>query len=179
MLKVLLAIVAFASLADAQIEGNPANWCREGFFTRDSDKFTIATVKGGRNVKAYFFNDDKDNCPVSANCQRKAYVVGGDAVVVNRSSGEYSCAWYTPRSGRPTIGWIRLSELRFVQPCPIPATRHWLGEWTYGENGIDLTENKLAENLNVTGSATWIGANPGNVHVGGTRRPIRAPKRSH
>jgi hypothetical protein len=42
----------------------------------------------------------------------------------------------------------------------------WLGEWKFDDNRIEFTENKLPGFLNVTGSATWVGANPGNVHVG-------------
>ena len=163
---IVVIVLLFAATASAQLAGNPENWCREGFFTRDSEKFDIATVKGGRNVKAYFYNDDKDDCPSSATCRRKAFVVSGDEVVVNRTLGEFACAWYSPRSGRPTVGWIKRSDLKFGEMLLDASLRAWLGEWTFGENGIEFTENKLAGNLNVTGNATWIGANPGQVHVG-------------
>ena len=159
-------VLLIAASALAQLEGNPANWCREGLFTRDSDSFKIAAVKGGRNARVYFYNDDEDNCPGSAGCRRNTFVVGGDEVIVNRSFGDYSCAWYSPRAGRPTVGWIKTSDLSFNNLWGDPSERTWLGEWKYGENAIEFTENKLAGYLNVTGNATWVGANPGNVHVG-------------
>ena len=162
----VVSIALFAGLAVAQMPGNPENWCREGFFTRDSQTFRIAVANGGRTAKAYFHNDDKDDCPQAGICQRKAFVVGGDELIVNRSFGDYSCAWYSPKSGRPTVGWIKTADLRFNNLFGDPTERLWIGEWTYGGNGIEFTENKLPGNLNVTGNATWVGANPGNVHVG-------------
>lgn len=162
---IVVIVLLFAATVSAQLAGNPENWCREGFFTRESEKFDIATVKGGRNVKAYFYNDDKDDCPSSASCRRKAFVVGGDEVVVNRSFGEYACAWYSPKSGMPTVGWIKLSDLSVNKTVVASSPRAWLGEWNFSENGIEFTENKLAGNLNVTGTAIWKGIGD-NVHVG-------------
>lgn len=142
------------------------NWCREGFFTRDSKDFKVAMVTGGRTIRTYFYSDEKDDCPDAASCRKKSFMVGGDEVVVNRTRGDYSCVWYSPKSGSSTVGWIKTSALRFDDKLFDVSPRAWLGEWKYGDNGIEFTNNKLAGNLNVTGNATWVGANPGNVHVG-------------
>lgn len=166
MRNIIVLVLVLAASASAQLEGNPANWCREGFYTRDSDTFRIAAVKGGRNARVYFYNDDKENCPGSDGCRRNSFVVGGDEVIVNRSFGDYSCAWYSPRSGRPTVGWIKTSSLSFAAMLSNGSPRAWLGEWKYDDNGIEFTDNKLAGYLNVTGNATWVGVNPGQVHVG-------------
>lgn len=166
MHRVVLCIFLLSISAFAQIDGNPANWCREGFFTRDSKDFNIAKVKGGKASRVYFYGDDRDECPAGANCRQKAFVVGGDEVLVNRSSGGFACAWFAPQKGKPTVGWIRTSDLDFPAMLLDAAPRSWLGEWKFGDNGIEFTENKLPGSLNVTGNATWIGANPGQVHVG-------------
>ena len=166
MRSFILCVFVFAVSAFGQLDGNPANWCREGFFTRDSTEFRIATVKSSRKSKAYFYGDDNDNCPRSPACRRKAFVVGGDEVLVNRAYNGFSCAWYTSKSGKPTVGWLIASELSFQDRLPGNSTKAWLGEWKYEDNSIEFTENKLPGNLNVTGNATWVGANPGNVHVG-------------
>ena len=102
----VVSIALFAGLAIAQMPGNPENWCREGYFTRDSQTFRIAVANGGRTAKAYFYNDDRDNCPNGAMCQRKAFVVGGDELIVNRSFGDYSCVCllYTSPSPRDISG---------------------------------------------------------------------------
>ncbi len=158
-------IAIFAGFAGAQISGNPANWCREGFFTRDSNEFSIGVVKGVKTARSYFYGDDRDECPGAANCRQKAFVVGGDKIVVNRAFGNYSCAWFSSSSGRSRVGWIKTSDLSFPNVVVDRSTRSWLGEWTYGDNGIEFTENKLPGNLNVTGNAVWVGLND-NVHVG-------------
>lgn len=161
----LYCLLMFQVAAPAQMSGNPENWCREGFFTRDSDKFSIAKVKGARNVKAYFYNDDHEDCPVSATCRRKAFVIGGDELIVNRSYQGYSCAWYTFKNGQPTVGWVKTSDLAFPAIKYDFSRRAWLGEWTYAENQIEFTDNKLAGFLNITGNAIWKGIGD-NVHVG-------------
>lgn len=157
VLALILAVPAFA-----QIEGNPDNWCRDGFFTRDSKEFKIGIVKGTR---AYFYGDDKDICPEGAACRRKAYLVPGNEVIVNRVRGDFACAWFSPLKGLPTVGWLKVSDLAISSRARNNGTRAWLGEWVYEDNGIEFTDNKLAGFLNVTGNATWIGLND-NVHVG-------------
>jgi len=165
MRNIIVCVLFLAASTSAQLNGNPANWCREGFFTRDSKEFSIGVVKGAKTARSYFYGDDRDDCPRAANCRQKAFVVGGDEVIVNRSFDGFSCAWYVPKKGRPTVGWIPTSDLSLRDLLPGGASKAWLGEWTYGDNGIEFTENKLPGNLNVTGNATWIGLND-NVHVG-------------
>jgi hypothetical protein len=167
MTRILLLCILLPASAFGQIEGNPANWCREGFFTRDSTEFKIATVRGGRSTRAYFYGDDRKDCPSGVNCRRKAFLVGGDHVLTNRSAGGFRCAWFTSPKGVATVGWIKNADLTsngfFLDRIGVQG---WLGEWVYGDNSIEFTENKLPGYLNVTGNATWVGANPGNVHVG-------------
>jgi hypothetical protein len=165
MRNVILSIFVFAVSALGQMDGNPANWCREGFFTRDSTKFKMATIKGGRSTRAYFYGDDRKDCPSGPNCRRKAFVVGGNLVLTNRSAGGFRCAWFTSPTGVATVGWIKSSDLNSNEFFLDSGALGWLGEWTYGDNSIEFTENKLPGNLNVTGNATWKGLN-GNVHVG-------------
>jgi len=160
-----IVIAIFAGFAGAQMPGNPANWCREGFFTRDSTAFRLAYVKGSGSTRAYFYGDDRKECPSGANCRQKAFVVGKDLVLTNRSANGFTCTWFTSRTGVPTVGWVKTSDLTFSEFFLDSGTQGWLGEWTYGDNGIEFTQNKLPGNLNVTGNATWKGLN-GNVHVG-------------
>jgi hypothetical protein len=161
LLVLILAVPVFA-----QFDGNPENWCREGFFTRDNDEFGTARVKGSQNGKAYFYSDDEEDCPAAERCRRNSYLVGRDEVVVNgRSFNGFACVWYSPLSGRPTVGWVRERDLVVSPKLSDVTMRTWLGEWVYGDNGIEFTENKLSGYLNVTGNATWKGIKD-NVHVG-------------
>ena len=157
----LLALI-FAVPVFAQMEGNPENFCRDGFFTRDSQDFKIGKVKAAR---AYFHSDEREDCPEGANCRRKAYLVPRNEVIVNRVRNAFACVWYSPMKGNPTVGWLKASELSIFTPPKIIGTKAWLGEWVYEGNGIEFTDNKLAGFLNVTGNATWKGLGD-NVHVG-------------
>ena len=154
MRSVILSIFVFAVSAFGQVDGNPANWCREGFFTRDTGEFSIGTVRGGRTSKAYFYGDEKEECPGSPACRKRAFVVGGDEVLINRIYEGYSCVWYTPRSGRPTIGWMKSADLAVMPTLSDVTHKAWLGEWRFDDNSIEFTENKLPGYLNVTGNAS-------------------------
>ena len=162
---VFIILVAVCS-ASAQLEGNPGNWCREGFFTRDSESYNVATVTGKPNERTYFFSDQSDDCPDGKSCTTKAYVITGDQVVIGRKRGKFSCAWYTPKKGHSTIGWVESGKLKTMEVNRAPGTSVWLGEWKYGDNVITFTENKLRGSLNVTGDASWKGVGEGNVNVG-------------
>jgi hypothetical protein len=140
------------------------NWCRAGSFTRESNAFQIYTTTGKPKDRAYFYNDFEDDCPGNERCRSKAYVVPGDRLVVSRTFGNFGCAWFAPAKGLPTVGWIKLSNLRSY-PFPEPRVSAWLGEWRYAENSIKFTNNKLAGYLNVTGDALWRGVGD-NVHIG-------------
>lgn len=160
-----LIFLALLVPAYAQTDGNPDNWCRGGFFTRDAKDFKVGTVIGSKTTKSYFFNDDRDDCPGGKNCRAKSYIVGGDKVIVARNYGEFACVWYTPVQGYETVGWVRADTLRLAPPAAKPAMSAWHGTWKYADNNITFTDNKLAGFLNVTGDAIWKGLGD-NVHIG-------------
>lgn len=149
----------------AQTDGNPERWCREGFFTRDSTEFKIASVKKSPSGRLYFHEDTGEECPGSAKCRRNAYLVPGDRVVVNRVSNNFACAWFSPAKGAPTVGWLDASTLSMEPPSVVAGTQSWLGTWKYAENTIEVTSNKLAGFVNVSGRAFWRGLGD-NIHIG-------------
>lgn len=158
-----IVIAIFVGLAGAQIPGNPDSWCREGFFTRDSKEFKLGRVRGNAQRKAFIWSGEGN--PWREDSKPSGWLVGGDQLVINRDREGYSCVWFISKTGRSTIGWVMTSNLLSPQVKFDASTRAWRGEWTYGNNGIEFTEDKLPGNLNVTGNATWIGLND-NVHVG-------------
>lgn len=155
-------LIAFASSVFAQLEGNSENWCREGFFTRESTHFGIGFVKPKRT---YFYDDLKDNCPTSAACRTKSYVVAGDTVITNKSLGEYSCGWFTSAKGGVKVGWLRTADLVFPEMVHDGSERVWTGEWTYATSTVSLSPNMLKGFLNVTGDSYWKGFGD-NIHTG-------------
>jgi hypothetical protein len=162
-LVAVFTVLAVTALG--QMDGNPDNWCREGFFARESKDFRVATVKRPGPARAYFYGDDPSGCPDEETCRQKAYLVPGDKVVVNRTRGGFACAWYTPRRGTATVGWLKVAELTFAKPVIVAGVSPWLGDWKYADNRISFTENKLSGFVNVTGNAIWRGVGD-NVHVG-------------
>ena len=148
----------------AQLEGNPENLCRNGFFPRESVDYKLASVKGAKNEKIYFYDDNRD-CPNDKNCRTKSYVVPGDKLIVSRSFGEWACSWYQPKKGSETVGWIASEKLEFIESNRNPETIEWLGKWNYGGNQIEIGKSKTADSLTITGSAFWKGSGD-NIHVG-------------
>jgi hypothetical protein len=163
-LNALFLLLLFALPAFAQLDGNPENLCRNGFFPRESSAYKLASVKGGKNEKVYFYDDDRD-CPNDKNCRTKSYVIPNDEVIVSRNFGRWACAWYQPKKGAETVGWLALDKLEFKETNLNPAQKDWLGKWNYAGNSIEIGKGKTADSLTITGDAFWKGLGD-NVHVG-------------
>ena len=162
---VLVITLAAAFVSTAQTV-EVENWCRAGFFTSETDNFRLAVATGKSGDRIYFYNDFEDDCPGKESCRAKAYVVPGDRLIVSRTYKDFGCVWFTPGKGVPTIGWIKLADLKFANAVTTkPALSSWLGEWNYADNHIKFTHNKLAGYLNAAGDALWRGVGD-NVHVG-------------
>ncbi len=162
-----LLLCCAAAAARAQAEGNPANWCRNGLFTSDAKEFGLAHVKGAKGSRAYFYNDD-EGCPgPAAKCRQKAYLIPGDEVVTSRRFGDWVCAWYQPARGSETVGWLPADGL---EAAPVSAgyapLTAWLGAWGFYTSEVRISLGARRGELKVAGEATWVGANPGNVHTG-------------
>ena len=170
-----LALVALlcgaASRASAQDDGggNPANWCRNGAFTRDAAEFGTARVNGARGSRVHF-SGEEEGCPgASAKCRQKAYLVPGDEVLTSRTFGDWVCAWYQPARGSETVGWLPADRLAVAEPHARPPLASWLGAWGFYDNSLRLSRGRKPGELRVAGDATWVGVNPGNAHVGEVR----------
>jgi hypothetical protein len=163
---VLLLVMLAAGVAPAksQVDGDPENWCRAGGFTRYEGELRIGTAKGNRSGRISFYNDFKPECPAES-CRESSYIVPGDKVVVTGEYKGFVCSWYTPARGGPTIGWIRSSDLSLSTPARTVSFTSWIGQWTYADNTVSFTNNKLRGWLNVTGEAFWRGLGD-NIHIG-------------
>jgi hypothetical protein len=166
-LGLLLFLCCAASRAAAQGEGgNPANWCRNGAFTRDSGEFRTARVTGVRGSRVYF-SGEEEGCPgPSEKCRQKAYLVPGNEVLTSRTFGDWVCAWYQPARGSETVGWLPADRLAVAEPAARPPLASWLGAWGFYDNSLRLSRGRRPGELRVAGDATWVGVNPGNAHVG-------------
>lgn len=147
----------------AQIDGNPANWCRNGLFPREKVDFKLGTVKAKKGEKVYFYTDGREDCPSGKNCRQKSYVIANDEVIVSRTFGNYSCAWFQPKKGYETVGWILTDKLEFT-PL-LQGIDAYVGKWSFYDNEIEITKTENQSVFNISGMAFWKGAGA-NVHTG-------------
>jgi hypothetical protein len=167
LIGLLLVVCGASASARAQEGGgNPANWCRNGAFTRDSEEFGLARIKGEKGSRVHFYGDE-EGCPgPAAKCRQKAYVIPGDEVLTSRTFGDWVCVWYQRARGAETVGWLPADRLDTVATAEKPSLASWLGTWGFYDNELRLSRGRRAGVLRVSGDATWQGVNPGNVHVG-------------
>lgn len=147
----------------AQLDGNPENWCRNGAFPRDSESYEIAKVKGKKGEKVYFYNDFQEDCPNNEKCREKSYIIPTDEVIVSRKYGNWVCAWYQPKKGSETVGWIRTDSLEFVKIKQSLADIY--GSWYFYDNEIRIKKGAKPDAFAVTGEAFWKGLGD-NIHTG-------------
>ena len=147
------------------VNGNPANWCRNGLFPAEQTDFKLAKVNNAKGARTHFYSDD-ENCPsADAKCRLKSYVVPGDQVLVSRQYGSWVCSWYQPRKGHETVGWLPAESLSIYEPDARPGLAEWLGLWNYYDNTLNVRRGGKTGFLTVKGDALWRGLGD-NVHVG-------------
>lgn len=148
----------------AQLEGNPENWCRNGFFPRESENYSLARVKGKKGERVFFYGDEKD-CPNDKNCRQKSYLIPNDTVIVSRSFAGFACAWYQPKKGAETVGWLPLEKLEFTEMIQGGGRDAWTGTWSFADNEIKIAATKKTDVFKITGNAFWKGLGD-NIHIG-------------
>jgi hypothetical protein len=160
-----------AAPASAQLKDNPDRYCRDGYFTRESKEYRLATIKGAAGERAYFHDDDPEKCPADPSCRLKTYVIANDQVIVSRTLGKFACSWFQPRRGTGTTGWIETDRLKWTGSIKPPGISDWIGTWrTDGTNFIRIKRAKKAGELDIEGEAT-AGLAPNTGELGHTAKP--------
>ncbi|MCD9187591.1 MAG: hypothetical protein LUM44_14320 [Pyrinomonadaceae bacterium] len=165
-MKALISAVFTIFLAAnvfAQLDGNPENWCRNGAFPRESESYEIAKIKGNKGEKVYFYNDFEEDCPNNEKCREKSYIIPNDEVIVSRRYGNWICAWYQPKKGSETVGWIRADKVEFIKIKQ--SFNDIFGSWYFYDNDIEIKKDVKTNGFKVTGNAFWKGLGD-NVHTG-------------
>lgn len=155
----LVLTAGLLAAGGAQGQNTDEDMCRNGLFPSQQE-FHLATV-AGTAPRLYFFND-WDGCPQKgASCQTKAYVVPGDRLLLGKTHGEWTCAWYQGKS-RETVGWVRNGDL-VAQPETAVQTADWLGTWKEVYRGPGrIKVSHVGDALQVAGDTRWIGQNTEN-----------------
>lgn len=162
---ILITVLVFYSNVSAQLEGNPENFCRNGFFPRESSRYVIAKIKAKKGERIYFYGDNREDCPQGKNCRLKSYLIPNDEVIVSRKFGDFACAWFQPRKGSETVGWIPLKSLEFPEMLESVGAEAWVGEWSYYDNTIKIAKTAKPDVYKITGNAFWQGLGD-NIHIG-------------
>jgi hypothetical protein len=166
--RVFLIIVCaflFAGKVCAQLDGNPENLCRNGFFPRESKTYRLAKITGKPKERIYFYGDEREDCPKNINCRLKSYVVPNDEVIISRKFADFACVWFQPQKGSETVGWIKAANLKSIETNFKPAETDWLGKWSFYGNSIVLSKSRTPGMFDIKGDATWRGLGD-NVHIG-------------
>lgn len=161
-LIILMLLLAMPILTFAQLEGNPENWCRNGFFPRESQEYSLGKIKAKKGERIYFYGDD-ENCPNGKNCRQKSYLIAGNEVIVSRKFGNWACGWYQPKKGSETVGWISLKNLEFTPM--VQGVESYAGKWTFYDNDIEIKKTKDPKVFDITGMAFWKGMGD-NINTG-------------
>ena len=146
-----------------QLDGNPENFCRNGFFPRESKDYSLAVVKGKKGEKIYFYGDERADCPNNKNCRLKSYLIPKNEVLVSRKLGKFACVWFQPNKGSETVGWIPLQNLEFLNL--LQSFDEITGNWNFYDNQIKIAKTAKSSVYKITGDATWKGLGD-NVHIG-------------
>ena len=81
-------------------------------------------------------------CPAATKaCQKKAYLVMGDLVLVGATRGDFTCVSYqSPLAKKPiwANGWLPSAALTPVAPMQSPTTSDWIGTWHLPGGSIEI-----------------------------------------
>jgi hypothetical protein len=128
---------------------------------------SLAIVKPGDRAR-FVKGAEQAGCPsASAACASRAFVVGGDAVVVSATAGDYACATFTGPKAVSTFGFLPRARLGAQPPeAPVNAPTPWAGTWQSGDEQTITIRPKPDGRIVIEGDATWGGHDPDRVKRG-------------
>ena len=160
-------VAVFWSLS-ALAEGQPCYGVPALADSEAAPQLAIVTPKGRTH---FVKGSEQAGCPgASAACAMGAFVVGGDAVVVSTTSGDYACATFTGPAPKAvtTSGFLPRAQLGapLSQP-PVNAASAWAGEWRSSDEQTLKIKPKGDNQIAIAGEASWGAHNPERVKRGG------------
>jgi hypothetical protein len=154
----LLALVATPSVAHAQ--------ALDCMMLPDLARTDLAIARVLPGIKRVNFRNSAICTAKSPSCERRSYVVAGDALLVTALSKGSACvAFLTPKGGT-VWGWLPASALAIRQAATPPTQAQWIGTWDRNEASISFARAPNGR-LKTTGWATWGANNPERVARGG------------
>ncbi len=159
-----LCNAGFSFAQDAVSEPKCQNWS----FPKEISEFKMATVQGASGSKVHFY-DESVSCPDVNNhqCQKKAYLIPGDQVIVSKQDRDFACVWYEPSKmdANETVGWLPVSSLKIQEQNPVFDVTGLLGDWKDGQNTVSIKTTVNQGQYLLTGEAVLV-VNPENIRTG-------------
>lgn len=158
----ILMLVALSLSSTAALALEPFS-CRNGLFPSAAGHVSAATLNIDKGARAHL-RSDEEGCPAEARCVTKAFLIGGDKVLVSAEKEGWSCIWYFGKK-REFVGWLSSSALTKTNPART-SEADWIGTWhpIAGENEIRIAR-KDQRTLDVQGNATWTGGSDADAPV--------------
>jgi hypothetical protein len=129
----------------------------------------LAIVKPGDRAR-FVKGGEQAGCPnAGATCATRAFVVGGDAVVVSATAGDYACATFTGPGPKAvsTSGFLPRTQLGAPPPeAQVNASAAWAGAWQSGDEQTITIRPKPDGRIVIEGDATWGAHDPDRVKRG-------------
>lgn len=143
------------------LHGEPPGSCDEWSFPTAPGPLLLGEVT--RGPRLHFHDASGAGCPAGPDCERGAYLVPGDRVLVAGVGEGFACAWFSGGAG-VTVGWLPADGLT----ARAHADAGPVGAW--GARDADLAISREGEQLLVSGTATWMSGS--SVHVGELDREV-------
>ena len=86
-------------------------------------------------------------------------------MIISRKFGNFACAWFQPKKGAETVGWIPLDKLEIIGLLQGIGKADWTGTWKFYDSEIKISPTEKENVYKVTGNAFWKGLGD-NVHIG-------------
>ena len=118
--------------------------------------------------KTFFIKGETDDkaCPASTPaCQRKAFLVSGNSVLVSGGTGAFACVTYVNGKGVETDGWMASGALTMDPPGAAMLARGWMGTWVRDEAKVTIKAGSAGA-LAIHGDATFGIHDPQRVKNG-------------
>ncbi len=162
--------------ADLVAQEKPETACRADVFSYEGP-LAVKLIEAAEQAKVYFY-DDKDKCPDAdeKTCQKKAYLLKGDKVLVSKTYKEWSCALYLgvnkKQKVQSTYGWVKSASLS-KEDANKEVSIDWTGKWVDGSNSLTLSKESNGK-MKVSGFATYgSGMSTNTGEVNGVNTPVK------
>ena len=162
MCRLARKIASLIALSVAASSAYPASIepysCRNGLFPAEGQNTRLYRVVSEKPV---YLHDDDQGCPALAKCQKNAYLVKANEVLVSKIQEGWACVWYQGKKSEH-VGWMPAESLQEAKEIPI-RNADWVGTWRGSVAWIKIAKTQ-GPKLRITGFSSW--SSPTTTNIG-------------